>query len=97
VERLAILHAGTEVAGGDVAEVLPLDRAAPPSAAPLPDPSALDAPLSDALDDYERALITRALSVASGNVAEAARRLKTDRPNLYRRMRRLGIQGNGRG
>jgi len=24
-------------------------------------------------------------------VAEAARRLRTDRPNLYRRMKRLGI------
>jgi two-component system nitrogen regulation response regulator NtrX len=40
-------------------------------------------------------LITRALSVAAGNVAEAARRLKTDRPNLYRRMRRLGISIGG--
>jgi two-component system nitrogen regulation response regulator NtrX len=29
--------------------------------------------------------------MAGGNVADAARRLKTDRPNLYRRMRRLGI------
>jgi transcriptional regulator with GAF, ATPase, and Fis domain len=47
--------------------------------------------LSDTLDDYERTLISRALSVTGGNVAEAARRLKTDRPNLYRRMRRLGI------
>ena len=40
-------------------------------------------------------LITRALSMAAGNVAEAARRLKTDRPNLYRRMRRLGISIGG--
>ena len=43
------------------------------------------------LDEYERVLISRALSMAAGNVADAARRLKTDRPNLYRRMRRLGI------
>jgi two-component system nitrogen regulation response regulator NtrX len=50
-----------------------------------------EAPLADALDAYERTLITRALAAADGNVTEAARRLETDRPNLYRRMRRLGI------
>jgi two-component system nitrogen regulation response regulator NtrX len=51
----------------------------------------LDHSLTDTLDEYERMLIARALSMAGGNVAEAARKLKTDRPNLYRRMRRLGI------
>lgn len=61
----------------------------------MPDASALERPLSDMLDEYERTLITRALSVAGGNVAEAARRLKTDRPNLYRRMRRLNIGWGG--
>lgn len=50
-----------------------------------------DLPLNDALDGYERLLITRALTASGGNVAEAARRLRTDRPNLYRRMRRLGV------
>jgi two-component system nitrogen regulation response regulator NtrX len=48
-------------------------------------------PLSDALDDFEKQLIQRAVQGAGGNIAEAARRLQTDRPNLYRRMRRLGI------
>ena len=57
----------------------------------LPDPSGLESPLSDMLDGYERLLITRALAASGGNIAEAARRLQTDRPNLYRRMKRLGI------
>ena len=33
-----------------------------------------------------------ALSAARGNVADAARKLSTDRANLYRRMRRLGLE-----
>ena len=90
VERLAILHAGAEVNEGDVRAVLPMDGARP-AATPLPDPAQLDGSLSDTLDGHERTLILRALSAAGGNVAEAARRLRTDRANLYRRMRRLGI------
>jgi transcriptional regulator with GAF, ATPase, and Fis domain len=100
VERLAILHGGRTVRDADVAAVLPVERGTKPGTTPvgapsLPDPGALEQSLSDTLDDYERMLIARALSVAGGNVAEAARRLKTDRPNLYRRMRRLGIPIGG--
>jgi len=91
VERLAILHVGCAIDAAAVRAVLPIPRDTPPESAQLPDPSALERPLSDTLDEYERTLITRALSTAGGNVPEAARRLKTDRPNLYRRMRRLGI------
>ncbi|MBV6521298.1 MAG: DNA-binding transcriptional regulator NtrC [Gemmatimonadaceae bacterium] len=97
VERLAILHPGADVDAGEVCQVLSIDPAAPQTstAAVLPDVAGLDAPLSELLDDYERTLILRALSSAQGNIAEAARRLQTDRPNLYRRMRRLGIGGDG--
>jgi DNA-binding NtrC family response regulator len=58
---------------------------------PPPAPTALGRPLSEALDDYERGLLRAALAQAEGNIAEAARLLRTDRANLYRRLRRLSL------
>jgi two-component system nitrogen regulation response regulator NtrX len=95
VERLAILYPGRELRVGDVHDVLPAprgsDRRSTPGSSARVDAPLL--PLSDALDSYERQLIVRALDDSTGNVAEAARKLQTDRPNLYRRMKRLGIGG----
>ncbi len=92
VERLGILYAGRPIGEQEVQGVLPL---VPLSSPALPDLVQPELTLSDALDEYEKLLITRALSAASGVVADAARRLRTDRPNLYRRMRRLGLQPDG--
>jgi two-component system nitrogen regulation response regulator NtrX len=90
VERMAILHPGATITAAEINEVLPTD------AGPrVPERTAAVEPagaLTDALDRYERELILNALESASGNIAEAARRLNTDRPNLYRRMKRLGIE-----
>jgi two-component system, NtrC family, nitrogen regulation response regulator NtrX len=91
VERLAILHPGGEIGVGAVAAVLPPDIGNGADPVPASGNAEPALPLSDALDEYERSLIASALGAARGNVAEAARRLRTDRPNLYRRMRRLGI------
>ncbi|MGI9078149.1 MAG: sigma-54-dependent transcriptional regulator [Gemmatimonadaceae bacterium] len=106
IERLAILHAGTGVSLADVRAVLPLARDAAQgeelglplsskheaSAATLELAANTERSLTEMLDDVERQLIARALSDANGSVAEASRRLRTDRPNLYRRMRRLDIE-----
>ena len=90
IERLAILSGRERLTADDAARVLPQDGAA---ATPLRlSESWTDVALAGALDDFERSLIARALAAASGNIAEAARRLSTDRANLYRRMRRLGLE-----
>jgi len=91
LERLAILGSGSVAHGADVSRVLPppsetLGRMGP--AYVHNDPR----PLRERLDHYEHTLLTGALQATNGNVAEAGRRLKTDRANLYRRMRRLGLR-----
>jgi two-component system, NtrC family, nitrogen regulation response regulator NtrX len=90
LERLSILHAGAEVGAAEIRALLPggAPAASGPAAAFREDD---DRSLSDRLDDYERDLLSGALDASEGSVAEAARRLRTDRANLYRRMRRLGI------
>jgi two-component system nitrogen regulation response regulator NtrX len=90
LERLAILHSGGPVGAEEIALLLPPSPRGPGSVPPYEegDPR----PLSDRLDDYERALIGGALEGSRGSMAEAGRRLRTDRANLYRRMRRLGLR-----
>jgi two-component system, NtrC family, nitrogen regulation response regulator NtrX len=88
VERLTILS-GPVVDADAVRQVLPDGLN---SGSTNPHSPVLGRSLSDALDEYERGLITGALTQAQGNMAEAARILQTDRANLYRRMRRLGVE-----
>src|SRR3954471_12910687 len=95
IERLSILHGGRTIGLAEVRSVIPVSTSEPQRPQSFPNPASLEESLTDTLDEYERVLITRAISVAEGNIAEAARRLKTDRPNLYRRMKRLGIPAGG--
>ena len=88
VERLSILS-GPVVDAPAVRQVLRGSATGPPVTSLM---SLQGRPLSEALDDYERGLIAAALAQAERNMAEAARILQTDRANLYRRMRRLGLE-----
>jgi two-component system nitrogen regulation response regulator NtrX len=85
-ERLAILYPGREVGRKELAGVLAADTAARPASAHE------ESPLHERIDAFERELIERTIEACSGSIADAARRLQTDRANLYRRMRRLGIE-----
>lgn len=88
VERLTILHSGEDVGRGAVSAILSGHIAAGPAAFDPDDRR----DLKERLEAYERAQIEGTLAQTGGNVAEAGRRLNTDRANLYRRMRRLGLR-----
>ncbi|MFO7261582.1 MAG: sigma-54 dependent transcriptional regulator [bacterium] len=93
-ERLAILFPGGAVGARELEQVLPEAAASRNVRAAAWDGPDASEPmdLSSRIDAFERRLILEALEAANGSVAEAARRLRTDRPNLYRRMKRLGIE-----
>ena len=91
-ERLAILHPGGTAGPDDVAALLPAVGGGQEGGRLGDGGRGSGASLTDRLDAFERREIERALEEAAGNVAEAARSLLTDRPNLYRRMKRLGIE-----
>jgi two-component system nitrogen regulation response regulator NtrX len=89
LERIGILYAGSDVGAAEIRSVLAGNGPLPPEAPAYRDDD--DRSLTERLDEYERQLLLGALEVADGNVAEAARKLQTDRANLYRRMRRLDV------
>jgi two-component system nitrogen regulation response regulator NtrX len=90
LERIGILHAGAEVGAAEIRAVLAGNGPLPVEAPAYREDD--DRSLTDRLDEYERQLLLGALESADGNVAEAARKLQTDRANLYRRMRRLDVE-----
>ncbi len=91
----AILRAVARTAQGETVIVRGADLALDLASASNPPSEKLppnDKPLREAVRDYERALIQRALTNHGGNWAAAARALGLDRGNLHHLARRLGLR-----
>jgi DNA-binding NtrC family response regulator len=96
VERACVMSAAEVIDEAD----LGLPPASPASTSGLPtstdEPADLD--LRRAVENLERSYVERALKRAGGNRAEAARLLGIARPQLYAKMKDLGIDpGERRG
>jgi Nif-specific regulatory protein len=84
LERVAYLCPGDKVDAGDLAFVL--------RAAAGGDERSAVLKLAEATDAFQRQHIETAIARAGRNVSEAAKLLGLHRPNLYRKMRLLGMQ-----
>jgi two-component system nitrogen regulation response regulator NtrX len=99
VERISILHTSDRVEATEARNFLLHDGESHSTSNPIAFGYRQGDPrdLARRLDEYEAELIRESIVAAGGNVAEAARDLRTDRANLYRRMRRLGLREAGDG
>jgi DNA-binding NtrC family response regulator len=92
IERACALAPGALLTREDFAFLFDTAARAVDDAGTIPAHLA-ELPLNDALARLERALIERALALADGNRAEAARRLGISRQSLYTRLANLGMSG----
>jgi len=99
VERISILHTSDRVGAAEARNFLLHDGDSQTMSNPRSSTYREGDPrdLPTRLDEFEAELIRDAIAAAGGNIAEAARDLRTDRANLYRRMRRLGLRDSGDG
>jgi DNA-binding NtrC family response regulator len=98
VERLALLRADGPTFVIGPAELEGVGLAATPAASAAVAKDVPDAAFElgertyrELVDDFERRVLAAALARVGGNVAAAARLVKADRGNLYRRMKALGL------
>ncbi|HEY8208478.1 MAG TPA: sigma-54 dependent transcriptional regulator [Myxococcaceae bacterium] len=89
VERVSLLQRDPPLRVGP--EEARLLEAAPAGAA-APAIALGERSYRELVEDFERDLVKGALARCDGNVAAAARLLKVDRGNLFRRIRALGLQ-----
>jgi two-component system nitrogen regulation response regulator NtrX len=90
VERLMIMVPGDRISSRDLSF---LDQSLVPAGTQAPRAAkvAVEAPLHEARDRFERDYIVRALAAQQGNISRTAEMLGIERSNLYRKMRGFGI------
>ena len=84
LERVAYLSQGDRVEAGDLAII---QRASKDAANPYGEMT-----LAEATDSFQKVHIQHAIDRAKGNVSDAAKLLGLHRPNLYRKMKLLGME-----
>jgi two-component system, NtrC family, nitrogen regulation response regulator NtrX len=102
VERLVLLRGrGPLVIDGAATAVLAFGDPLPPPRPAAPEDAGVaglgEKGYRELVDDFERALVRAALERSNGTVAAAARLLRADRGNLYRRIKALGISATDDG
>jgi two-component system response regulator AtoC len=88
VARMVAMSRGGEIGADALASV----AADPPGAEPAP--LSMGLPLKDQLEALERSVIAQALSAASGNQSETARRLGLSRSALLDRLKKYGLSSS---
>ena len=89
VHTLALTSAGDEIGVGDVTQALPA-FGVPRSAAP--GDLALDLPLREARDAFERVYFEHHITKEGGNMSRVADSVGLERTHLYRKLKQLGIK-----
>jgi two-component system response regulator AtoC len=92
IERCILFTDGKEIQPANLPEDL-LERSSPvPSAANMSDEASMKAIVKKATAELEKDLIVAALAETSGNVTQAAKRLKISRKSLQNKMKEFGLR-----
>jgi DNA-binding NtrC family response regulator len=83
-----ILFEGTSVGSAEVREVISIEPLAGLEEEAESEPETL----REMVEAFEARLLARELEATGGVVARVAERLKTDRANLYRKLKRYGLR-----